>query len=64
MSFIFIVVLWTRKRLTPKDVAEMKGLTFLWSPLCFLRYDEQAAFWDVTDTTLHRSIRTVPQTAN
>jgi hypothetical protein len=28
MSFIFIVVLGTRKRLTPKDVAAVKGLSF------------------------------------
>jgi hypothetical protein len=27
MSFIFIVVLRTRKRLTPKDVAAVKGLS-------------------------------------
>jgi hypothetical protein len=27
MSYIFIVVLRTRKRLTPKDVAAVKGLT-------------------------------------
>jgi hypothetical protein len=29
MSFIFIVVLWIRKHLTPKDVAAVKGLRLI-----------------------------------
>jgi hypothetical protein len=35
MSFIFIVVLRTRKRLTPKDVAAVKGL----NTLTFVRFN-------------------------